>query len=260
VAHDLERLRPAAAFCRDAWLMCAHSTIDGAHPCGRAWEVAVGGLLAQPGLEQRQGPGRGTLFGQTSWSGCAHELDGAGRGWRDALLVECKSQLHGVTKEDVAVFDLKTFDFYRSELPGNADRFWWRFIVSATSVSEPIRRLCVSLGITLCDPDFLPLPYLMWLATKTEVDVVIPDTMLQEILRLGERATCTMQRRWRYDVEIDGLIHKLDGLNASEISDVLFMQSEMSEAILDLHDRSCPGIFESRASWLLRYLKERKVA
>jgi len=70
--------------------------------------------------------------------------------------------------------------------------------------------------------------------------------LLQEMIRLGERACLPMQDRWR--------IHNSDELrfqpllwSRGEIDDLLWLQRELSEDVIELYDRHRPGRLERRA-------------
>src|ERR1051326_9085737 len=68
--------------------------------------------------------------------------------------------------------------------------------VSATLAA---RAAAISLGVLICDPSRLPLPALMRAAGKPSADIHLPECLLQEIVRLGERALRPQQDRWPYD-------------------------------------------------------------
>jgi hypothetical protein len=125
----------------DAFLAARYRVGDGV-PEGRAWERAAGTLLHRPGLTRRQYAGLTTLFGTPSLSGCAHELDAAGSGWRGSVLFECKSLSGGVAKGDVATFHLKTFDFYCGQLDTAVQERWWRLLISASPIRSGSRSRC----------------------------------------------------------------------------------------------------------------------
>ena len=93
-------------------------------------------LLWRPGFTRRQHSGALGLFGHGSHSGAQHEIDGAGEGPETGAWIESKARTT-LNKSDVAVFQLKCFDFYRaaaSEYPEQtAGASWWPLLVS----SEP---------------------------------------------------------------------------------------------------------------------------
>ncbi|MBW3642842.1 MAG: hypothetical protein KY447_08020 [Actinobacteria bacterium] len=181
------RADPLTAVCLDAWLLASHGPPGAGLPEGREWEAAVGTLLSQPGMTRRQGPGGTTLLGRRSASGCGHELDAAAEGWAGTLIVECKARADGLAKADVATFEAKCFDLYAGNLAAAADQRWWRLLVSAAPVATGLRRLCASGGTILVDPAVVPVPVLAWVAARPSADLHLPEALLCEMLRLGER-------------------------------------------------------------------------
>ena len=59
-------------------------------------------------------------------------------------MVEAKARADGLRKDDVALFHLKTFDYYSGALPSASSDRWWRLFVSAVPVREGVRRLCAT--------------------------------------------------------------------------------------------------------------------
>ena len=60
------------------------------------------------------------------------------------------------------------------------------------------RATAISLGLLVCDPSRLPLPVLVRAASKPAADMYLPEAVLQEVVRLGERALQPLQDRWPY--------------------------------------------------------------
>lgn len=237
---------PLTAVCLDAWLLASHGAEGAGIPEGRAWERAVAELLVQPGMTRWQGPGGTTMLGMTSASGCGHELDGAADGWAGTLITECKARSHGIAKADIATFEAKTFDFYTGNLARAAGDRWWRIMVSATPVTAALRRMCFCGGTVLVDPELLPLPVLTWTAGSCNADVHLPETLLAEMLRLGETAHAPMQQRW---VPVGGIVQYDTTLWSTDaLDDLLYLQAELSGAVLDLYDRHGDHRLERRAA------------
>ncbi len=86
----------------------------------------------------------------------------------------------------------------------------------------------------------------------------LPELLLQEIVRLGERALGTQQERWPYHVPAREISFKPDHWNDSEIRDLLWLEDELSGCLLELYDRLRPGALERRATNLIWHA--RKVA
>jgi hypothetical protein len=234
-------------------LLARHTAARGPLLNGRAWERVVGQLLCRPGLESRQYAGITTLFGMNSSSHCAHELDAAVEGWRGTVIIEAKSKAAGISKADVAVFGMKTFDYYRGQLPAAAGAPWWRLITSAGFVADNLRRLCLQEGILLCDPVHLPIPVLLHIASQPVADQFLDDVKLVEFVRLGERACESMHDRWK--LEWDGtLSFRAHQWRRNEMDDLLWLQEDLTSDVLVLYDTHRPGRLETRIEQLVARL------
>ena len=250
--HDLRLL---AEFSLDSWLL-ARST-GGTCPLvdGRAWEQAVGDLLQCAPLPNRQRAGATTLFGVQAASGVAHELDACAAGGGTLIVVECKSQTSGLAKADAALFHEKTLDFFCAEPRRFCSGRWWRVVASSTPVSDSVRAFCVSLGLLLTEPVHLPLPVVLRVASRPGADMHLREALLQDAVRLAERAVVPLQEKWRYDAEAEEIRLHPGTLSATEIQDLLWLQEELGSDILDLYDLHRPGTLERRAEELLRSLR-----
>jgi hypothetical protein len=92
--------------------------------------------------------------------------------------------------------------------------------------------MCFCGGTILVDPDVLPLPVLTWTAASCNADVHLPETLLTEILRLGELAHPPMQQRWvpaGSVIQYDTTLWSPDALD-----DLIYLLVELSGAVLDL--------------------------
>ena len=251
--HDIELL---AEFSLDSWLL-ARSTHD---TCmspvdGRAWEQAIGDLLRRAPLPNRQRAGLTTLFGVQAASGVAHELDACAAGGGTLMVVECKSQTSGVTKADAALFHEKTLDFFCAEPGRFRNERWWRVVASSTPVSDSVRAFCASLGLVLTEPNHLPLPVVLRVAARPVADMYLREVLLQDAVRLAERAVVPLQGKWRYDAQAEEIRFQPTTLSPNEIQDLLWLQEELGSDILDLYDLHRPRTLEHRAEELLRTLR-----
>jgi hypothetical protein len=258
--------RELVGFCLDCFLLARHAPPGPTgRPDGRAWERAVSGLLWRPGLPRRQHAGTIGLFGAGSASGAGHEIDGAGHGARVGIWIEAKARA-AVGKSDIAVFDMKCADLYRGAAHHNPDATradaWWPLFVTSEPASEPVRRLCMSLGIVLCDPLRIPLPVLLRVAGNPEGDMHLPETMLAEAVRLFERPCSSMQERWQISNDGRSLVLALDGdPEATALADALYVQDTLTEDLLDYFDLEAPGQLEHRADELaLRLARHARAA
>lgn len=218
---------------------------------GRTWERTVSGLLYRPGFTRRQGPGSLTLFGSPSASGVNHEIDGAADGWRGTVIVESKAITGGISKGDVAIFHYKVMDFYQKKIATAASEKWWPVLCSATPSAISARAAAMSLGLLVCDPSRLPLPVLVRAAGRPAADMYLPESLLQELVRLGERALQPLQERWAYRAATGEISFSPRHWKDAEISDLLWLENELSECLLGLYAKHRPGVLEDRAKSLI---------
>ena len=86
----------------------------------------------------------------------------------------------------------------------------------------------------------------------------LPEPLLQEIVRLGERALCPQQERWLYHARSGEICFKSDYWKDTEIKDLLWLEDELSGYLLELNEKCRPGALEKRAKDLI--WQARKVA
>lgn len=244
-----------ADFAFDVWLLARQ--FRGRYD-GRQWERAVASLLRRPETWHRQGPGTIGLFGHVSATGIAHEIDGAAGSSRGSLIVECKATADGISKGDAALFHFKIMDFYQRRSYLDSKEEWWPFMCATTPTPQSARVAALSLGLIVCDPGRLPLPVLLRAASRPTADLHLPDVLLQEMVRLGERALVPVQARWNYDAVERKISYDPRYWASGQINDLLWVEDELSADLLDLYDRVRPGALE-RASLALAY-RMRKTA
>ena len=248
-----------AEFTLDVWLVARFAPqLSGTALAGRTWERTVASFLYRPGLTRRQGPGHDSLFGRVSASGVRHEIDGAADGWLGSLIVECKATEAGISKADAALFHFKVMDFYQGQIATASAERWWRILCGTTPTDVTARATAVSLGLLVCDPSRLPLPVLVRAAGRPAADMRLPEPLLQEVVRLGERALYPQQERWPYRAQSKEICFKLDHWKDSEIKDLLWLEDELSGCLLDVYEQFCPGALEQQAKKLI--WQARKVA
>lgn len=246
--------RAVAGLSVDAFLLARHCCPGHSQASGRAWERAVSQLLWRPGFTRRQHPGVLGLFGRGSLSGARHEIDGAGQGPEVGAWIESKARTT-LNKSDVAVFHLKCFDLYRAAAAEHPEQTsvagWWPLLVSSEPAGDSVRRICCDLGVVMCDPKRLPLPALLFAASRPNADDYLSEIHLAELIRLAEFGCAAMQKRWRVDPERRAVCLSLDHLNSSEIDDLLFLQDELTEDLLDAFEVNAPDLLGRRASILV---------
>lgn len=246
-----------AEFTLDVWLAAKFGPqLGGAASEGRAWERMVASLLYRPGFTRRQGPRNHTLFGAVSASGVEHEIDGAADGWRGSVIVECKATEGGISKGDAALFHVKVTDFYQRKVATASREKWWRILCGTMPTISPARATAVSLGLLICDPGRLPLPVLIRAAGRPSADLHLPESLLQELVRLSERAMRPLQERWPYRATIGEISFRPDLWRESEIKDLMWLEDELSGCLLDLYERYRPGVLERRAINLISWARK----
>ena len=171
------------------------------------------------------------------------------------MVVECKSQTSGVAKADAALLHEQTLDFFCAK-PGHfGNHRWWRIVASSTPVADSVRAFCVSLGLVLTAPNHLPLPVMLRIASRPGADMYLREALLQDAVRIGERALVPLQEKWRYNAQAEEIRFQPTTLSRNEIQDLLWLQEELGTDILDLYDLHRPGVLERRAEVLLRTLR-----
>ncbi len=245
--------QPVASLTQEAFILARYAGPQEGRPDGRAWERATSGLLSRPGLARRQHASTLGLFGRGSASGKRHELDGAGQGYHAAVWLECKAR-ETLNKADVAVFAFKCLDLYREGAREHAEAAatasWWPILVSSEPTTESVRRSCVAMGVTLCEPAWMPLPMLMRIASKPTADMWIDEMTLSEFVRIAEPLITPLQSRFRIDPNTSELRWSLHEPSAREIGDLLFYQQEITGDVFDAFDHESPLYFERRAAAL----------
>ena len=249
---------PVGAFCADAFLLARFGGPGDGRPDGHAWERAVSAGLWAAQTTRRQHAGTLGLFGTDGRSGVHHELDGAGHGpamdgTDIGIWLEAKARA-ALDKADVAVFAFKALDLYReyaAQRPEvTAAGAWWPVLVSSEPCSETVHRSCLTIGVTLCEPSMLPLPALLRVASRPMADMHLDERLLAEAVRLGELLCKPMQRRWTIDAHARTISMSLDEPGADALTDVMFVQAELTDQLLDYYDCVAPGELERRGAAL----------
>lgn len=245
-------------FCLDAFLLARYGPPGNGRPDGRAWERAVSRGLWMPYLTRRQHAGTLGVFGRHGRSGIHHEIDGIGHGPQLGIWLEAKARA-SLGKADVACFAFKALDLYRQSAHDDpevtARGAWWTLLVSSDPCSEVVRRACMTTGVVLCEPGLLPLPVLLHVAAKPEADVCMDAVLLSELVRLGEQVCRPMQSRWRIDPERRELAMSVDEPGPRNLGDLLFVQCELTAALLDYYALRAPGELERRGDALAARLR-----
>ena len=106
----------------------------------------------------------------------------------------------------------------------------------------------------------LPLPALMFAASRPNADDYLSETHLGELVRLAEPACAPMQERWCLDADRRVVSMRLDNMDSTEIADLLFLQDELTEDFLDAFEVHAPGVLEQRALALVERFEAARLA
>ena len=234
-------------FVRDAYVLTRH----GRHSDGRLFEAALAEIANLLGFYNVQGPGGLTLFGTPAASKLRHELDLAMAAPGVLGLAEAKDLQHGVGKNDVMVFLMKTFDYYLAKLSEGRRDPMWRLLISATPVEHSLAVFCIQHGVIVVDPTFLPLPLLLRFVDRPEAEQLFDDAQLAEAVRLFEPACMPLERIF---VPKDGVLTiGLDRFFGDEANDARWLAIRMSEDILlEMASQSSEDLLWKRAQSLRR--------
>lgn len=244
-----------AEFCRAMYLLARfYPPYPPGWHRGRVWERMASMVFRSTGAWASQGPGSLTLFGIGSASKLAHEIDSAGARNSQTLICEAKAYSRtSPSKMDLLYFDRKTFDLYIARHSAGERGPHWRVLVSAGPMHDSLRRYCFLYGILTVEPNLIPLPVLLRMASRQRADQYFPDNILGELVRLGEPASLPMEGRYVPDGP-DHLRFNLRLLSHTDLEDLLWLQKTLTEDLLELVDYEKPGYFESEAAELIARL------
>jgi hypothetical protein len=127
---------------------------------GRNFERLFYALCERRGLLLTEKAGGRSVGGQRSSSGFAHEVDAATRGPQFATHWELKHLTNSPNKNDFLIFNGKGLDFLQGHDQSAVKTPLVRFFLTGTNVSDECRRYAAFWGISIIEPDRLPLPLL----------------------------------------------------------------------------------------------------
>jgi hypothetical protein len=135
--------------------------VSGTGPArGRNFENLFYGLCQERGLHLTETAGGRSIGGQRSASGFAHEVDAASRGPQIATHWELKHLSVSPNKNDFLIFNGKGLDFILGHDQSSVATPLLRYFLTATNVSDECRHYSAFWGISIIEPDRLPLPLL----------------------------------------------------------------------------------------------------
>ena len=129
-----------------------------------------------------------------------------------------------------------------------------------SQTGETVRRICCDLGVVVCDPRRLSLPALLFAASRPNADDYLSEVLLGELVRLAEAVCAPMQHRWRLDMDARAVNLRLDNIDSTKITDLLFLQDELTEDFLDAYEVHAPGVLDQRASALVERFEAARLA
>lgn len=218
---------------------------------GRQWERWIAHDLLPRGTTVSQGPGALRLFGASSHSGLAHELDGAASGWWGGILLEAKCHDMGeLAKSEVLVFDRKSVDLLMARLEAGSRAPHWRVIAATGAVSDALRQYCFLHAIVLVDDVVLPLPLLLDYAASDVANRYGDPMLWRELTTLATDATLAFEER--YVPSPEGYLFRRLWTRTSDLPDLAFVQATLSAEVLEGVDVDDPEFFVRRAAQVLR--------
>jgi hypothetical protein len=124
---------------------------------GRNFERLFYALCERSGLLLTEKAGGRSVGGQYSRSGFSHEVDAATRGPQLATHWELKHLTGSPHKNDFLIFNGKGLDFLQGHDQSAVKTPLVRFFLTGTNVSDECRRYSAFWGISIIEPDRLPL-------------------------------------------------------------------------------------------------------
>jgi hypothetical protein len=195
-----------------------------------------------------QGPGQVTLFGRRGASGFGHELDTSVQMSHWVTMIEAKAVRGGPGKNDLLIFDGKTFDLYVDRLLAQRPGPHYRILVSAYPIRDEVACYSAQRGIICIVPDILPLPVLLTVFGRPIADELFSDCEMQEADRLFTQACLPMEAIWRHhggDIQV-----RLRRFHPTETKDLMYLHRHMSRRTIEYLDHLEPGWLEYRVQQL----------
>ena len=188
---------------------------------GRNFEHLFYTLCERRGLILTETAGSRSVGGQRSASGLAHEVDAASRGAQFATHWELKHLSGNPHKNDFLIFNAKGLDFLQGHDEFAANVPLVRFFLTGSNVNDACRRYAAFWGISIIEPDRLPLILLQEFVCRggasklSEADGeavknVLPrgfrslqesiDDLAGRSARRDERRNCIVDNHWMAEV------------------------------------------------------------
>lgn len=195
-----------------------------------------------------QGPGLVTLFGRRAASGFGHELDTSIQTSHWVTMIEAKAVRGGPGKNDVLIFDGKTFDLYVDRLLAQRPGPHYRMLASAYPIRDEVACYNAQRGIICIGPNILPLPVLLAVLGRPIADELFSDCEMQEAERLFSQACLSMEDIWRRHGDVIGV--RLRRFHPTEIKDLMYLHRYMSKRTIEYLDHIEPEWVEYRLQQL----------
>ena len=116
-----------------------------------------------------------------------------------------------------------------------------------------MRKYCYLYGIIAVEPDVLPIPLLIRMASRPAARRFFQGGLLADFLRLGAAACGPLESRFVPEGQ-NHLRFDISMLPEYDLEDLLWLQQELSADVLELVDQERPGHFEGRADRLIHHL------
>jgi hypothetical protein len=217
---------------------------------GRSFEQLFYAMCERRGLQLAERAGARTVAGQRSASRLAHEVDGATHTCTCISHWELKHLSGDVPKNELLVFNGKGLDFLQGSNALVAQTPTFRFLLSGGAVRNECRTFAVLWGITIIEPNRLPLPLICEAVARGVTDGLAPADVeviqdrgawacreVQVVLKeLAAWTTATSEAR------------RFGAVSATLASEVLDIQEQLGSVILDALDERYPDWLDDLAN------------
>jgi len=189
-----------------------------------------------------------TLFGFKSWSGVAHEVDGALRATDIGIHFEFKAYEQEIVKDQIMSFNEKSIDYYFSIVSHKEGIRLHRIFVSDSPLDDNAARLCYLWSIIHVTPDVLPIPVILDYFRDPIWEDRIEWILLSEAERILPRFMQPLNSNLK---PIRRNVYSLSIPDTTEINEVQDAHVQMSNELLETIECYEPDHFENYTSMIM---------
>jgi hypothetical protein len=216
---------------------------------GRNFEQLFYGVCDRWGVSLIERAGGRSVGGQRSASGFAHEVDAATRGSQIATHWELKHLSGNPSKNDFLIFNGKGLDFLQGHEDAAVKTPLYRFFLTGTNVADECRYYAALWGISVIEPDRLPIPLLYEAVVKGGAQALSPADcqVVRDILTWGFRplqSVITELANWCIGLPGSSSCGDSGRRSAQEVVDI---QEQIGKDIFDFLDDKHPDWLDNLA-------------